>query len=315
MLFTLGDGLMNATAGREGKSLYELDLRCPPLPQTLLEAMELTQSPEGPELEEVVEVVQHDPAVVARVLRIVNSAYHGQRGQVNNVHRAVVVLGPVSVIGIIMSMGLVEVRAALDEKTTLPFIELVRHSIATGFLTQRLLLQATSGEDGSGAHEHIHEAFTAGILHDFGKLILLYNFPEQAASFYRAPPQSSAALLLEEEKKLFGFDHVETGTYLARRLNFPPSLTTALTLHHSDTELQRCDQPTREIACMVAAANKVAQALGYALNHKTSWEACQQDPVWQHMHETGIIEGESEAIQEALAAAKEELDAFVDAIF
>lgn len=67
--------------------------------------------PQGPELRQVLGLVQHDPGVVARLLRVVNSACYGQRSSVTSVWRAVVVLGTVSVTGIVMGMAMQDVQA------------------------------------------------------------------------------------------------------------------------------------------------------------------------------------------------------------
>ena len=65
-------------------------MRCPPLPQTLLEATNLIDQPEQLEVGPVTAMVQRDPIVVAKLLHIVNSAYYGLRRAINSVERAVV---------------------------------------------------------------------------------------------------------------------------------------------------------------------------------------------------------------------------------
>lgn len=295
-------------------SLYELDLRCPPMPQTLLEAMELSQSADGPELEQVVDMVQHDPMVVTRLLRIANSAYHGQRGHIESVQRAVIVLGPVSVLGIIMSMSLVEVRASLDATTAAPFLNLVRHSIATAFLSQRLLLRADLSDDEYPSSENLGEVFTAGILHDFGKLILLYNFAEKAAPFYDKTHYSAAALR-QQEQDLFGYDHVDTGIYLAQRLNFPERLTKIIGCHHGYEDINDHDPTTRRMIYAVAAGNKASNALGYSFNNPRGWDACTSDPLWAQLAEEQAFGFRSPQEHVALIVdAKVELEGYVDAI-
>lgn len=297
------------------KSIHELDLSCPTLPRTLLEAMELAQNPDGPDLDKVTELVHHDPAVAARVLRVVNSAYYGRRGQIESARRAVVVLGPSSILGITMSMSMMEMRASLDAKTAGPFLNLVRHSIATSYLARHLILaDPTESEDHRFSKELTSEVFTAAIMHDFGKVILLYNFPDEAVSFYEAPLASDQDILLAETER-FGFNHVDTGINLSRRLNLPNSLLDVIALHHDLHGIEKEEKGVQKKVLSVVAGNLVANALGYTVNHILSWEQCCAHPLWEHIIGTGLFGYTSPAeMQNAAYEAREDLAAYVDAV-
>lgn len=297
------------------KSIHELDLSCPTLPRTLLEAMELAQQPDGPDLDKVTELVHHDPAVAARVLRVVNSAYYGRRGQIESARRAVVVLGPSSILGITMSMSMMEMRVSLDAQTARPFLDLVRHSIATSFLARHLIQSdAGASEDYRSSIELTSEVFTAAIMHDFGKVILLYNFPEEAVAFYGRPLSSDQNILLAETER-FGYNHVETGINLARRLNLPDALLDVIALHHDLNGLEKEEKAVQKKVLSVVAGNLVANALGYTMNHILSWEQCCEHPLWDHITGTGLFgyAGPSE-MQNVAYEAREELAAYVDAV-
>ncbi len=295
--------------------LGTLELECPPMPQTLLEAMDLMHQPDGPQIRQVIEMVENDPAVVARLLRVVNSAYYAQRGDITSVRRAVVILGSVSVTGIVMSMGLNEVRNALDAKTALPFMNLVRHSIATAFLARHLISNGRTGRANPNLQDRLGDAYTAALLHDFGKLILLYNHPDTGAKLYGKTCDLSDDELLEQERSWFGFDHVEAGVFLTRRLKFPEALTTAIALHHRDTRLGEADATTKQLVCIVKAANKAASGLGFASNHESSWEACMEDPIWSRLIEEGIVGyADPETLLEDLLELKPTLCQYVDLV-
>ncbi len=273
-------------------ALGALELKCPPMPQTLLEAMELMHQPEGPQMKQVLQMVQNDPGVVARLLRVVNSAYYGQRGDIKSVRRAVVILGTVSVTGIVMSMGMNEVRDSLDANTALPFLNLVRHSVATAFLARHLIAHETeTGRAHPDLQDRLGDAYTAALLHDFGKLILLYNHPDVAVSLYGSDRRGDASEeeSLELERAWFGYDHVETGVYLTRRLRFPEALTTVIALHHRDIHLDDVDPSTKQLIYVVKAANKAANGLGFASSRPISWKTCAQDPIWPRLIEERVI--------------------------
>ena len=295
-------------------SLGELELQCPPLPQTLLQAVDLMYRPDGPELDEVIKMVQHDPGVVARLLRVVNSAYYGQRGDIQSVQRAVVILGTITVTGIVMSMSLQDVRASLNDKTALPFLNLVRHSNATAYLARHLLANNPKGDVDQ---EVLGGVYTGALLHDFGKLVLLYNYPEVAANFYTKshrdlPPDST---FLKEERNLFGYDHVETGVYLCRRLHFPEPLTTSVALHHRHVSLGDEDIKMKQLVYAVSAANKAASALGFGFNKEITWDACQEDSVWDQLIDEQVVGYPTrEALLETMMTAQEEMTTYVDLV-
>lgn len=258
-------------------TLSKLELRCPPLPQTLMEAMELIEQPEKLEVGPVTEMVQRDPIVVARLLQIVNSAYYGLRHPISSADRAVVMLGPVAVAGIVVGMNMLKLRSMLDGPAAPCFLRLIRHSIATAFLTRHLL-----DHDAARSMTRIGVGFTSGLLHDFGKIILVYNFPEEAVRFYdnRALDEQ----LLDEDERhleqlLFGCDHTEAGEYVARKLRFPDTLTDVIRLHHEPDRSSGSPETDRVVRA-VAVANLAATAMGYAFTHERRWEACQEAPVW-----------------------------------
>ncbi len=296
-------------------TLGELELDCPPLPKTLLEAVELMNQPQGPEIRQVIEMVQHDPGVTARLLRVVNSAYYGQRSNVTSVQRAVIVLGTVSVTGIVMGMAMQDVENRLDERTTAPFLNLVRHSVATAYIG-RLILSHDPGrpDDAMRCQELEGEVFTAALLHDFGKVILLYNHPHLAPSFFQRRISGSDADILKQERLVFGYDHAEAGVYLSRRLGFPEALSMAIAFHH------RCDQveeaaPLRQTIQVVSAANKAANALGFALNHQKTWAECSADPIWAQLITTGIVGYTSpEQLLDLLKQRADDVKGYVDSI-
>ena len=160
-----------------------LDLRCPLLPQTLTEAVDLLADPDRIEADHVITMVERDPVLLAQLLKSVNSAYYGLGRTVTSPARAVMLLGPVAVVGLVAGMSLTRLRATDSPAAAAASGRVVRHSLATAFLAQRLV------EDTDPARRAAQsgEAYTAGLLHDFGKLVLLHNFPDEATALYGDP--------------------------------------------------------------------------------------------------------------------------------
>ncbi len=201
-------------------TLTNLELECPPLPQTLLEAIQLMERPEPPDPEEVESMLQHDPAAVARLLRVANSAYYGLRGRIGEVHHAIIVLGPTAAVGMVMSMGMLSMKSAFDARTAVLFLNLVRHCAATAYLARLLIQKAPRSGDWRPA-----SAYTAGLLHDFAKLLLLYNKPDAALAAFQpgAGPRTP-----EDEETVFGYSLQTITQALALHMKLPEPLFRAL---------------------------------------------------------------------------------------
>lgn len=284
----------------------DLELECPPLPHTLLGAIEMMDLPEPPSPADVVRLVQHDPAATARVLRMVNSAYYSRRGDISDIHHAVVVLGPMPVVGIVMSLGMMNVRSAMEEVTALPFLNLVRHSIATAYVARYLWAQG----HGEAAGERSGESFTAGMMHDFGKMLLLYNFPAAAARYYEAPAGPD---WLEQEEAAFGYNHVDLGVHLAQKMHFPAMLSRVIRQHHAVLEDDAVAESDDALFLrVISAANRAVSSLGYAFNHVQTWKACCEAPFWDDL--AVDLGCDRTALLDGILAERPRLAEYVDAL-
>ncbi len=284
---------MNIASRAQGTSLGNFQLNFPTLPHTFLRAMELSRDVENINIEDVVQVVQNDLSAVTRILRVVNSAYHGMRSEINSIRKAVIVLGPEAVLGIVMSMSLIDLRSNLDGVTTVPFLNLVRHSIATGFIARHLIDKTEiSRSRDVDKQEMLNEAFTAGLLHDFGKIVLLHNFPEKAAMLYDEPmgDEKSDEEILAMERKVFGFSHAETGGYLMHTLNFPPAISVIVERHHDLTVSEEVSPSVRTLLHIVVLGNRLANTIGYGFNRELTQQAFAEDPILDIVLEDNIFD-------------------------
>lgn len=293
-------------------TLSKLELRCPPLPQTLTEALDLMHTPEHMEVKPVTDMVERDPAVVARLLQTVNSAYYGLQRSISSTKRAVVMLGPVAVTGLVVGMNMLKLRSIVDGPAKECFLRLIRHNIAVAYLTRHLhdhLAPVSSTNDDMAG-----DAFTAGLLHDFGKIILVYNFSEESVALYEEQTLETQVHnpdLHQMEQLLFGYDHTEAGEFAARKLNFPDALTDIIRLHHDDDTLYRTDATGRLIRA-VTAANLTAKAMGYAFPKPRAWDDVLDHPVWPLMleHDFPGIE-DFDQLRDEIRVEQESLDAYV----
>ena len=277
-------------AGEESirRTLQSLELRCPPLPQTLGGALALMERPEKIDVGAITNLVQRDPIVVARLLHTVNSSYYGLRQTVTSADRAVVILGPVAVAGIVLGMQMLKLRSVLDGPAAECFRRIIRHSTATAYLT-RFLLDGNQDERSAG----LGLPFTAGLLHDLGRIILVYNFPSKALQLYdrRIPHvKFTAADKHELERHHFGCDHTEAGEFAARKLHFPDVLVQVIRHHHSPENLTD-NTASGRLVRTTAAADLAANAMGYAVALECGEhtpETLASTPLWEQLVATDL---------------------------
>ena len=189
--------------------------------------------------------ISHDQALTAKTLRFANSSFFGSQSKVTTVHQAISLLGMQSVRHLITASAL----AGHFPDGDCPGFDpraFWRHSIATAVCCKVLAM-----------HLHLNQeyAFTAGLLHDIGRLVLVSRFPQQyaAAIAYRAALDCT---LLEAERAVLTTDHVVVGHALAAQWNFSEVIQNAISGHHEPEAYG-----SGSIASIVHVANSIVHAL------------------------------------------------------
>jgi HD-like signal output (HDOD) protein len=246
--------------------------------------MELMEQPARLEVNPVAAMVQGDPAVIARLLQIANSAYYGLPRTVESAERAIILLGPVTVTGVVMGMNIVQLQSVLDDTAARCFMSLIRHSVATAFLTRHFIEGPPRFNTGSANRYkgRIGSSFTAGLLHDFGKIIFVYNFPALAVNLYEKKLHDggdTTADIRKQEQQVFGCDHTEAGALVAKKLGFPELLLEVIRHHHEPEKITGGPEAVR-LAHATNAANLCATVAGYGFFEEMTWDQCRTDPRW-----------------------------------
>ncbi len=196
----------------------------PSIPALYGELVALLQAPETP-VEEVARIVERDPAMTAKVLKLVNSAFFGLSRQVSSLPDACGYLGLDTLRSLVLSLQ----TFSQFQSRKLGGIELEplwRHSLRTAQAAKRIAQRQAA------ATEIVDEAFVAGLLHDVGKLILAANCVaeyEQALRQAREKPED----LVEAERAVFVCDHADVGGYVMGLWGLPASVVEAIALHHA----------------------------------------------------------------------------------
>jgi HD-like signal output (HDOD) protein len=173
-------------------------------------------------------IVAHDPALVTRILKVVNSAFYGLPGQIGSVDRAIVLLGlnAVKNIAIAASLGQLFRGVRLSEGYTAR--DLWTHCIAVAVAARELAKQSNL--------PIAEEAFLAGMIHDTGILVSLQVWPENLPQVCKKIKNGGGDFCaLEQEQN--GVDHQQLGAALAELWKFPRSCQLVAGYHHRPTTL------------------------------------------------------------------------------
>ena len=202
--------------------LNEID-SLPSLPNVYIELKEaLAESDEG-SLDRVAEVVAQDPAIAARTLRIANSAFFGQRRQVETVQRAIGLIGLSMVENIVLAAS---VFSSLESEDIPGFshANFWSHSLACGLIAK--LIEELRSRD----RTRMEMAMLAGTLHDLGKLVLARYYSNAYVEVVESA-QRDEAFINERERALLGVTHPTLGGHLADWWNLPKPIIDAIRWH------------------------------------------------------------------------------------
>ncbi len=200
----------------------------PALPGSAVRVMAMLQDPEV-EVKGLLEVLEFDPGLTANLLRWANSAYFSGPQRVASVRDAVVRLGMKRMAQLVMT----SVTASIIDKPVtgydLPPGGLLLHSIAVAIGTQEL---ARVLDVAPPPH-----AFTAGLLHDIGKMIL-GSFVEVNGVAITEYSKVNQVPFDAAEREVLGIDHAEVGAALLTRWNLPETIVSVVRWHHEPAKFE-----------------------------------------------------------------------------
>jgi len=194
----------------------------PPTPTLMIQLLELFRQPNA-DVDEIVTLLRRDTALSVEVLRRCNNAYYGLETPVMDINEAVFQLGFYEVYQMTVSLAGMK---TMTPKETIPGFQaqiLQRHSSIAAIAAGELALEVDESEG---------IAFTAGLLHDVGKLVLALGERERYVQVIDGCKRTNSSLS-ETEKTLFGFNHEEVGARLLQRWGVPVEVVTPA-LRHND---------------------------------------------------------------------------------
>ncbi len=197
-------------------------------------------------------IIEQDPAMLARIIGVANSAYFGQRETITSAEKAIF-----NALGLRLAKNL-----AIAIALTGPFDT----SRCTGFrpelywqdaMLSAHLAQALSRKVTPALQPVSDDAYLSGLLHSFGLLPLVYLFPEQMVIVFGTTPPGDT--LAAAEQDTLGTDHHEAGGWLARKWHLPERISTAIE-HSHEPDYRGADWPLVQVTGYTArwAARELA---------------------------------------------------------
>ena len=166
-------------------------------------------------------IINDDPAITARLLKLVNSPFYGFTSKVDTVYRAIALIGHRELRSVVLAASAIKVFNGIpSDLVSMPVFW--KRSLYTAVIAR--VLAAFRRE------KEIERYFIAGLLHDIGSLLLYIELPEQMTEAIKMH-QSDNIPLWQAEKEVLGFDHAKVGGELLKKWSLPPVLCQSVRYH------------------------------------------------------------------------------------
>jgi len=224
----------------------------PPVSQNTIRILGIVASNDY-NVREIAELIGTDVSLSTRCLRMVNSAVFGLRSPVTTVERAVVLLGNKELLGMAVHSGFDGVYSAPLEGYSGESGMLWEHSLRTAVASRTVAETA-------GWREVADTAYTAGLLHDMGKVIITHYLAGQPGDFLERYGVGEETDFVAVETRILETDHAEVGSMMAERWGLPDPLKAAVRFHHVPG---RAPEKFRRLCILVHVGDILAMLEGF----------------------------------------------------
>jgi HD-like signal output (HDOD) protein len=239
----------------------------PPMPQIVFKARRLLSDPDT-EMRDLSTLLESDQAIATKVLKLANSAYYGLSGKVSSIRHASSMLGFNALGQLISMVGTSAVLGKTLAGYDLDSAGAWRHSLMAASASRILSLRKNPDLE--------NDAFSAGLIHDVGKLVLDRHVDQRKAEFERLTAGGRNSML-SAEQHILGLDHAEIGFEVCKHWNIPESISNAIRFHHQPSQ-----SDDDELAYIIFMANSIANMVK-ALED-TEGMMAQMDGIEAHMY-------------------------------
>ncbi len=208
--------------------------------------------------DEVISTVGRDAVLSAKLLALCNSVSYGLAQPVASLEQGVLYLGFGEIHRLIMALSFGSQVGVELPGYDMDAGTLWRHSLTVGLLTPRVLAMSKRNSVDTSV------AYTAGLLHDIGKLVIGQTLEAAQRTKIHKLVESREASLLDAEKTVIGCDHAEIGGCLLHHWRIPDVIVEAVANHH---------KPPAGKNDLLSAAIHLADATAHQTGASPGWES------------------------------------------
>jgi putative nucleotidyltransferase with HDIG domain len=176
---------------------------------------------------DVAEVIQYDQSIVTKMLKMVNSAFFGFTSKVSSVQHALMLLGFNTVRNAVVAIDVINALKTKNKIKGFDISEFWHHAIGVAVISRRL--------DEETGHHFREDVFTAGIIHDIGKIVMAHYFSSRFESVLESMYREQINFW-NAEHQFFPLGHTEVGNQLAKRWHLPELMCDVIGSHHNTSK-------------------------------------------------------------------------------
>lgn len=173
---------------------------------------------------DIAQVLKKDQVLTAKILRLVNSSYYGIPGGVSDVQRALAFLGFNTLAQLVLGLSVFSLFSKIDN-AQFSMLDFWKHALGTAVCSEMIARKLKFPRP--------EEAFTCGLLHDIGKLVLHEIDPKRLTDIVAETSKTSSSFLeVERKRELPG--HAYLGEVIATKWGLPQQIRLVIHYHHFD---------------------------------------------------------------------------------
>ena len=195
----------------------------PPLPSVASQIIGLLSDPKS-SLEELETLIGQDQALVAKLIKVSNSALFGGFQKIASLQRALTRLGVRTVKNLVLAASAHNFFPQNNSRIGIWGQILWHHSIECGMAARRIAMRM--------GYNDPEEAFVGGVVHDIGKLVILLKLSDKFQQIQKLREKNNLPDI-EIEKQVLGYDHQAIGEILLKKWNMPATIQTCVRYHHN----------------------------------------------------------------------------------
>lgn len=203
--------------------------KMPPLPTSVGKVLEICQKPNA-QPTDLNKVISLDPVLLARVMKLINSAYYGLNQEVTSLVRAIIMLGLNTVKNLALSTAVLgSLNTTHTKNAVLNLDGFWLHSLCVGVMAKHLArLRNVPAQDQE-------TYFFCGLLHDIGKVPLNNRAPEEYLQALQTSSEQRVALVQAEALAL-DFTHADAGSLIINAWKLTDDIKDVVAFHHRPLE-------------------------------------------------------------------------------